>query len=169
MAQKGKTKGNAEERKIAKMISQWFFNDQYVLKRSSDSGALKTTYCGDVVPAKQLIDFWTYGWPFTIEVKTGYEQHLPTFYNSSQVVKWFHKAYKESFINNQNTVLLITRFKHKKPLLFVNYYITQILFNVIVPLHLKSGELIPIFVYDFYTLLSHPYDSVFNMEQICCQ
>lgn len=165
MAQKGKNKGNAEERKIAKMLSEWFFGDQHVLKRSSDSGALKTTYCGDVVPAKQLIDFWTYGWPFIVEIKTGYEKHMPTFYNTSTIMQWFNKAYKESQINNQNTILLITRFKYRKPLLLTNYYITSVPFNVLVPLY-QNDQLIPTFVYHFYDILEYRYEYIFDMNKI---
>ena len=161
----GKNKGNAEERKVAKELSAWFFNDPDVLKRHPDSGATKSCYCGDVIPMKQLIDYWEHSWPFIIEVKTGYPTHLPTFYNCNKVQEWFGKAYHEGKINNQNIVLLITRFKGRSPLLITNYYIKNLPFTVLMPYN-TNGSIICGYVYDYKSLFNYSYDYVFNMDEI---
>lgn len=166
MAKKGKQIGNAEERKIAKILSEWFFSDPNVLKRSADSGASKIPYYGDIVPVKQLIDFWPHSWPFMVEIKTGYAEHLPTFYNHTKVMTWINKAYKESQSSNQPIMMLITRFKHKRPLLFTNYYIQTQPFDLIVPLYLND-LICPIYVYKFYDITQYRYDYIFDMTQIC--
>lgn len=163
---KGKLRGNAEERKIAKQLSDWLFDDTTILRRSADSGALKTAYCGDVVPVKQLINYWPYDWPFMVEIKTGYQDHLPNFYNYKTVKNWFIKAEEESIINKQWVVLLITRFKYKKPLLFTNYYITRIPLNVIMPIYDNKNNMKLVYVYNFYDMLEYKYNYVFNMESI---
>lgn len=164
----GKTKGNAEERKVAKQLSEWFFDDPNVLRRHPDSGMTKIAYCGDVVPVKQLIDYWEYSWPFIVEVKTGYKDFLPTFYNYKKITEWYEKAYQEGLINNQPIVLLIVRIKFKPQLLITNYYIKNFLFNVSFPhVNKNNNELSYIFVYDYGELLQYKPEYVFDMKEIC--
>lgn len=163
---KSKSKGNSEERKVAKQLSEWFFNDINVLKRHPDSGATKSCYCGDVIPMKQLINYWEYDWPFIVEVKTGYESFSPTFYNYTKIEEWFIKALNEGIENNQSIVLLITRFKGKKPLLITNYYIKNILFKVIIPCLNIDKNIIYTYVYDYNELLNYKYQHIFDMKEI---
>lgn len=158
---KGKQKGNAEERKIAKILSNWIFNDPNTLRRHPDSGATKYCYCGDIIPMKQIDIIW----PFMIEVKTGYPKFLPTFYNYSKVQEWFLKAYYEGKQNNQNIVLLIMRFKNKKPLLATNHYIDKIVFNIIFPIFLEEDNCyLPIYVYNFEELIKQDAKEIFNFK-----
>jgi hypothetical protein len=52
--------GNAFERRVAKDLSLWIYNDPHVLKREPTSGATKDNYCGDIFPMKQLLPNWVY-------------------------------------------------------------------------------------------------------------
>ena len=64
-----KKKGNAEERKQAKDLAIWMFNDPDVLKRHATSGMDKSVYTGDVVPMKQLQEFGWKKFNFMIQEK----------------------------------------------------------------------------------------------------
>lgn len=122
MAVQGKQKGNAYERKVAKELSQWMFNDDNLLRRKGDSGSIKVNVCGDVFPEGQLPPNWKGIFPFMVECKSGYVSEKPNFWKHGQVLKWFLKAIEESKINNQLIIFLICQFKNQQPLLFTNHF-----------------------------------------------
>ena len=102
-----KKKGNAEERKQAKDLAIWMFNDPDVLKRHATSGMDKSVYTGDVVPMKQLQEFGWKKFNFMIECKTGYPNNTPSFWNYEKVSDWYRKAKLEGNLTGQNIILLI--------------------------------------------------------------
>jgi len=156
---KPKQKGNKMERDTAKALSIWIFNDEHVLKREPTSGACKNNYCGDIFPMKQIewINF-----PFLIETKSGYEQHIPTLWQYNKVINWYNKAINESKQHNQHIILLICQFKNKSTILFTNYQIDikYILPMSIIPNQI-NGEIHWINVYLFKELLKLNFNDIF--------
>jgi len=110
-----KQKGNKMERDTAKALSFWMFHDEHTLKREPTSGASKYNYCGDIFPMRQIE--WS-NFPFLIETKYGYEQHIPTLWQYTKVAEWFIKASNEGRQHNQYITFLICQFKNKPTLLF---------------------------------------------------
>lgn len=164
----GKNKGNAYERKIAKELSFWMFDDKDFLKRHASSGMDKSVWCGDIVPAKQLPDEkWNRHFPFLIECKSGYVQHQPTFWRYSKVSEWFKKAHLEGLINNQPITLLTCQFKNQRPLLITNYLIDpdKLLFNVAIPISI-NGSVHYCYVYFFNDLLKYDFYDLFETNEI---
>lgn len=159
-----KEKGNREERKQAKKLSQWMFNDGDVLKRPSDSGALEIIWSGDIVPMKQLPDHWNKKWPFMIEVKTGYKDHYPDFWSYGKLTSWVKKAYKESKTHNQKIIFVITQFYQKSPLISISTCL-NIPYKVIYPVEV-SDKWIHMFVYRLKDLISIPFETVFNLSEL---
>lgn len=137
---KGKSKGNSFERKVAKELSLWMFNDKDVLRRHPDSGASKQCWTGDVIPLKQLPEIWKGKFPFHIECKSGYPQHLPTFWSYAKVSTWFSKALLEGYLNNQTIVFLICQFLNKSALLITNTQLPFRLLNVVFPCIINNEQ-----------------------------
>src|SRR6056297_1498981 len=167
MAYTSKSKGNAYERKVAKELSIWMFNDQHLLKRKSDSGMIKENYCGDVFPEGQLPVNWKGVFPFLIECKSGYPQHHPTFWKYKMVEKWFNKAYKESLINKQSIIFLICQFKNQRALLITNELLdmNNILFNVAFPIVNEIEEDVKYgYVYNYNELLKLDFYKIFDLN-----
>ena len=157
-----KRKGGQFERDIAKTLSIWMFNDSNVLKREPTSGATKCNYSGDVFPMKQID--WS-NFPFIMELKTGYEEHTPTFYKYTQILNWFNKSNIESHQHNQYIIFLICRFKSQPILLFTNY---QLQLDKIVPLVIipnqVENEIQWIYTYKFKDLLELNFLDLFGSE-----
>jgi hypothetical protein len=160
-----KEKGNREERKQARQLSLWMFGDKDVLKRPSDSGALEIIWSGDIVPMKQMPDEWNKRWPFMVEVKTGYKNHLPDFWAYGHLTKWVKKAYKESKTHNQNVVMLLTQFHRKTALISVNRCLSCLPYEVAYPVECEDIWL-HMYVYRLKDLLAIPFKQVFNFEEI---
>lgn len=163
----GKQKGNSYERKVAKELSFWMFEDTDFLKRHATSGMDKSVWCGDVVPVKQLPDTWKRHFPFLIEAKSGYPQHFPTFWKYGKVSEWFKKSYLEGQINNQPVTLLICQFKNQRALLITNYLIDidKLLFNVVIPICI-NGNVHYGYVYLFNDILKYDFYELFNIKEI---
>jgi len=163
-----KRKGGSYERKVAKELAFWMFNDPNFLKRHSSSGMDKSVWCGDIVPMKQLPDeLWKRHFPFLIETKTGYDSHSPTFWRYTQIINWYNKAYTEGLINNQPIIFLICQFKNKQPLLITNYMIdlNKLLFNVVIPIE-RNGELNYVYVYPFKPILEKNFYDLIDLNII---
>jgi len=163
----GKNKGNAYERKIAKDLSIWMFEDKDFLKRHASSGMDKSVWCGDVVPVKQLPESWKRSFSFLIECKTGYIKNKPTFWRYSKVSEWFKKAYLEGQINNQNIIFLICQFKNQQSLLITNYLIdiNKLLFNVAIPVIIEEN-IHYAYVYFFNEVLNNDFYNLFNFDNV---
>lgn len=162
----GKKKGNAEERKVARELSVWMFEDKHVLKRSADSGATKVVWCGDVVPVKQIPDIWNKKFPFIIEVKSGYTKHAPDYWKNTQLAKWFIKAYEEGQVHNQNIVFLCTQFLNRTALLSTNYLLPFIPYSVCFPILLPDEQWIQVYVYKLKEVLQIDFHKMFNIEAL---
>lgn len=124
---RSKSIGNKFENRIARELGEWIFGDKNVFCRSITSGANRAVYYGDVIPLKQL--GWTQ-FPFLIEAKNGYKQHLPTMMNWTKLKEWLNKYLKEcdqaKSETGQYVLLLICGFHNYTPLLFTNYKLAGI-------------------------------------------
>ncbi len=158
-----KEQGNREERKQAKQLSMWMFNDPDVLKRHHTSGADKTVYVGDIMPIKQL---HTFGWTrfgFMVEVKNGYPKNIPTFWNYEKVADWYRKARSECRETDQNILFLICQFKSRSALLITDVLLyDKIMFNVCIPINMKNGFVEWAYVYNLNSLLELDFKSLFE-------
>ena len=166
-----KRKGSGYERKVAKQLAIWMFNDPDFIKRHPSSGADKSIWGGDVVPMKQIpSELWKRHFPFVIECKTGYPTHSPDFWRHTQVDTWFKKAYEEGQINNQPIVLLICQFKHKQALFMTNHMIDvdKAMFDVAFPVQM-NGNTHYVYSYIFNELLKKNFHTLFSIEKIMCE
>jgi hypothetical protein len=157
---KSKKMGNNFERKIAKELSIWMFNDPHVLKREPTSGANKHTYIGDIIPMKQIN--WHY-WPFNIETKYGYYKRRPTLLNYDIVRKWLLKAYYQSDNHNtQKLVLLICNFKTRRGILvFTNKVLNNIYWRSIIHFKDSNNQRQFCYIYDYDELLMNDFEDIF--------
>lgn len=161
-----KEKGNREERKQAKNISQWMFNgDKDVLKRVSDSGALEQSWSGDITPVKQLPSEWNRKWPFIMEIKSGYKEHYPDFWKYGKLINWVKKIYKESKTHNQNIILLITQFHNRPALITTNYCTNSLPFNVSFPIIL-DGSWNYMYTYRLIDMMKLNFKDVFDLPNL---
>lgn len=154
--------GNTFEKKIARDLSMWMFDDINVLKREPTSGALKTVYCGDIFPMKQIS--WKQ-FPFLIECKYGYEQFTPTLINYSIIEKWYLKALAESKQSkDQKIIFLICNFKGRRGILFcTNIELNESVINYKCVLCIKNnGNNEYLFCYLFEDLLKCNFKDIFE-------
>lgn len=160
-----KEKGNREERKQARQLSIWMFDDKDVLKRQSDSGALELIWSGDVVPLKQMPLEWKTQFPFLIEVKSGYPKDLPTFWTYNKLSKWVQKSYIESKTHNQFIIMVITQFHRKPALISMNYFVKDLPYQVVFPVECEDTWL-HMYVYKLKELLNIPFKQAFDFQDI---
>lgn len=165
MAIQGKPKGNSYERKIAKNLSFWMFNDKHILKRDTTSGANKDIWTGDIIPHGQLPDIWNKRWIFAIETKTGYVQHKPSFWNYTQVHTWACKLKQETMVYDQFIMYLICQFKNMQPLLFTNYLLNSIWYNVSFPIH-YNGNSENMYCYKFNEVLKLGFHDLYDISEL---
>jgi len=165
---KNKSRGNAYERKAAKMLSNWMFDDPVLLRRSADSGAQKCNYSGDIVPEGQLPEHWHNHFAFHIETKFGYPNHEPTFWKYEQMSKWILKSYKESQIHNQQIIWLITQFPHKQALLSTNYMIYYVPWKTCWPVYPTGVTTEPMYVYTYLLkdIMHYQFEALFNIKEL---
>lgn len=157
-----KEKGNAYERKIAKLLNKWMFGDKVILKRASDSGALKDIYVSDIIPYGQLPEEWNGRWPFCIELKHGYEDSIPTPFRYETIHKWIKKAYKESLIHNQYIIYLIIQFPHQQNIVFTNYIINKLNYVICFNIELTKNNYQPFYCYKLNDLLKEDFYNLYN-------
>ncbi len=155
-----KQKGNTFERKIAKELSIWMFNDENILKRHPTSGMDKCIWTGDVVPMAQLLDEWNNEFPIHIECKTGYKDDTPDFWNYKKIISWFNKSRKECVLNKQNIIYLICRFKNRSIILITNQMIMSLNYKLI----LLDDNNNMLFVYNYNDLLKTNFNDIFNSQ-----
>lgn len=160
---KSKAKGNSFEIKLSKLLSQWMFNNPNVLWRDSTSGGRKIIYNGDIIPA-QIDNFsWT-TWPFIIEAKHGYKEHIPTLMNQKKLKSWLIKLLSER-TESQYIPILIAQFHNNKAIL-----LTPLLLNVYCDICLKilgkDNIYYDFYVYDLKTILNEKFENVMPLEII---
>jgi hypothetical protein len=160
---KSKRKGNMFENKVAKELSEWMFGDKTSIIRSITSGALKnelSKYNGDLIPVGNTVFTKFKKFPFLIECKNGYLDRIPTLFNGQTIIKeWFNKCVQEQ-TEEQNIIFLICKFGKYKPLLFTN---TRLLIDPEVILHNNGYYILS---YDYKTLLSYEFNTVFQKQTI---
>lgn len=171
-----KRKGGAFERKVAKELSMWMFDgNSNILKRHPTSGADKCIWSGDIIPLAQLPVQWNGNWPFYIETKSGYEKHYPDFMSYRKIEEWFLKACFDSTESkqNQNIILLITQFKYKKPILFTNRYLGNLvddpLPQSVIPMKYvfnNNNFILWVYVYNYNELLALNFNDLYNLQEI---
>lgn len=152
-----KVKGSSYERKVAKQIGTWMFNDIEMVWRESTSGMRKIVYKGDIVPVKAHEFPWT-SWPFLFEVKTGYKDHIPTLIKQTKLREWILKLLDE-LDDKQIFPMLVAQFHSQHPIL-----ITTLMFNFqtdICLLQLYQNQYIPFYVYNWNDILNT------NFYKIC--
>ena len=161
MSKKNNSKeiGNTFERKIAKELSIWIFNDPHVLKKEPTSGAVKTVYWGDIFPMKQIE--WDH-FPFLIECKYGYEDFTPTLLNYRLIEEWYKKAYKESLESKvQEIILLIRNFKGRNGvLLCTNKILSNIIYKSIICIN-NDNKYELVYCYNYKDMLKYKFEDVF--------
>ena len=144
--------GNLFENKMSKLLSTWIFKDKLVLQRHLTSGAIKSTYVGDIVPLKQIN--WN-KFPFLIECKSGYKSYTPTLYSFSKITDWLSKALSE-VSEKQNIIWLIAKFKSQRGIIFItNHKLNNITPQLIIPLneqYFYQYNLEELVNFDFYEL-----------------
>lgn len=152
----GKTKGNQFERKMARTLGSWIFSDEEMLWRDSTSGGRKQIYRGDIVPAKAHGYPWN-TWPFLIELKYGYKNHIPTFNSQTKLREWLSKLLSE-LDDLQGIPILIVQYHRQKPLL-----ITTLTLNFYNPLSINiiyDDKVYNFFVYNFDQLLLYEFNTL---------
>ena len=165
-----KSKGNGFERKIAKELSIWMFNDENVLKRTPSSGADKCILCGDIMPMKQMDTSWHQTFPFLIECKTGYDSRCPSFWSYDILTEWIKKLHTESKVNNQNLILLICQFKSRKKIIITNHTLDMsiILPHLVFPV-IYSGLVYWHYMYMYKDMLNIHFDKLYpNVREKLC-
>ncbi len=160
---KNKEEGNAFERKVAKEMSLWLFENRNILRRSSDSGAQKANYSGDIIPEGQLPTQWNRKWPIIVECKYGYKTiAIPNIWNRKWITTWYLKALNESKKHNQPIIFIVNNFKNRK----FNTITTNIHFNHLFILHEISFPVIVdqyvhhLFVYNYKKVLQLHIDNL---------
>jgi len=164
-----KSKGNRYERQEAKKLSIWMFNSPTMLYRHEDSGARKSVYSGDITP-KDADNFHWKIWPFIIELKNGYEKHIPTLMNQTKLRSWIVKLLSER-TDTQKIPLLICQFHQTIPILLTNImlnancdtFICQQYENIFETFYIyKYNELLEL---DFFEVMPNWFPEVIlNME-----
>lgn len=155
MPVKSKAKGNAFEIKLAKALSTWMFDTPNILWRDSTSGGRKVIYNGDIIPSQ--VDQYPWAtWPFIIEAKHGYKEHIPTLMNQSKVRYWLAKLLSER-TEKQFIPIFIAQFHNCHPIL-----ITTMMLNVYCDICMKvvdnEEQWHDFYVYDFKSVLKEPFN-----------
>jgi hypothetical protein len=154
---KGKSKGSNFEREKAKELSIWMFDNPNVLYRHGSSGARKNVYSGDIVPEAELIEHGWKTWPFVIELKTGYKQHIPTLGNQTHLKKWLSKLLNEC--NAKQACPIFMWQLYKASCIFLTTEKLKIHWELVLNLE-RNGQNIYFFVYDYKTLLKYKFMSI---------
>lgn len=162
ISRRNKKVGNREENKIAKTLGEWIFNDKFTLKKHDTSGARKEVYSGDIVVQKPI------RWPIfflNIEVKNGYADNYPDFWNHTMLLKWMKKCIKESDDSKeQKLILLITQFKNRQKLVTTNYLVKSLPFKASFPIEWETRSFA--FVYLLKDLMKHEFEDLFDVKGI---
>jgi hypothetical protein len=161
--QNSKEIGNKFERKVAKELSNWIYDDPHVLKREPTSGAVKHVYSGDIFPMKQIRNDQP-GWTLLVECKYGYAQFTPTLLNYKIIEGWYLKAKSEANETDvQKTIMLICNFKGKRGILLcTNKELSTIYCKCVLCIR-NSGSVEWVFCYDYKEMLKYSYNEIFDV------
>jgi len=160
-----KEQGNREERKQAKKLGIWIFDDPKFLRKTEGSGSTHIIWTGDIAPIKELPEIWNKQWLFEIECKNGYLKHEPNFWKYEQMSKWVKKSYKESKIHGQRIIWLINQFPRKTALLSTNHLLQQLPFKVCWPVETEDG-FIYMYTYRLKDVMEFNFYDLYNIEEL---
>lgn len=162
MATRSKAKGNSFEIKTAKMLSNWMFNDDpNILWRDSTSGGRKVIYNGDIIPASVDKFNWRI-WPFIIETKHGYKDHIPTFMNFKKVKEWLVKLLSER-TETQYIPILIAQF-HNCHSILITTMILQVYCDISLKILGLDNNFYDFYIYDFKSVLDSNFEKTIPPE-----
>jgi hypothetical protein len=122
-----KSKGNFHERKIAKMLSNWYYGEPNALIRTPSSGAVATFRldkempCGDIMQVK----YYEIPFPFSVESKHYKTADLIELLNgnkSSILIKSWKQAKNECGENKKPLLVFTANYKPTLVFVPVNVY-----------------------------------------------
>ncbi len=108
----GKSKGSANEVKVAKSLGIWLYTDAKALHRSRGSGSMfhhgAIDECGDISPLRQGLY-----WPLSVECKkvetTCRIELLVKHGVKSQLYRWYIKNQREAHVAKRFPILIFSR------------------------------------------------------------
>lgn len=134
MPRKSKSKGGAYERKIARILSEWYYGDYRYLARSRGSGQQVTVsgiglHPGDIVPAHPRASEW----PFAVECKHYKSLDIlelaapPRGLSKTIVGGWFHKIRKEAKAYTLTPLLIFRKNRSRDYIVLSDFFFIQLL------------------------------------------
>jgi len=164
-----KAKGNGFEREIAKTLSEWIFNDEYVLGRDPTSGARNTVigsnkvYAGDVVPVKQLPEsvLPPGKFPFLLELKTGYKKDIPTVFQQKIIHTWTKKLISE-LTEEQKTPIFILRFHYQPTMIVMPFELKSLHWEVCFNIPILRRGYLKFYAYPFNQIIKHEFSVIYD-------
>jgi|SaaInlStandDraft_3_1057020.scaffolds.fasta_scaffold21831_3 hypothetical protein len=158
--QNSKRIGNTFERKVARQLSIWIYDDPHVLKREPTSGGVKNVYSGDIFPMKQLTPDQP-EFNLLVECKYGYAQFVPTLMNYSVIEQWYLKSLAESnATEKQKVVFVIANFKSKKGILLCTNIELNTIYCKCVLCIRNNGSVEWVYCYDYNEMLKYSYKEI---------
>jgi len=147
----GKPKGNSYERKAAKQLSIWMFDNPKILYKHEDSGARKIVYSGDIIP-KDADNFpWKF-WPFIVECKSGYKTRIPTLCGNQTFLRECLIKLLNERTFSQRIPFFIAQFYNRQPILMTNIKLNFFSPNTLT-LELGDNKYELFYVYEFNEIL----------------
>jgi hypothetical protein len=123
-----KEKGFAYERKLARILGEWWCHDPKALWRNTNSGARATVvgqvYGGDIIPANGSCG----AWPLCIEIKKAEGWSIEEFLNGNPgnlLLAHMMQCLSSSQLGCNKIPILICKKNHRKPLVFLYKYKTR--------------------------------------------
>ena len=136
------------------------FDNPNMLIRSTTSGAKKTAYLGDIVPAMQMP--WTI-WPYNIETKHGYANQIADLSNQKTTREWLSKVIAERG-DQELVIYLIIKFHRRKTILLTDLPFSNITAPIILNHTYETGN-IPFHLYNFEELLTYDFYGLYSNNE----
>lgn len=152
-----KSVGSAFERKVARELSEWIYNDTETLMRHPTSGATyKFLTEADIFQAKPSD---IYKFDKIIEVKDGYIKNKSLIKARDQILSWYNKVYYAALKDNKISpeIWIIWKIPHNGITLSTNKELCNCksieLYNII-------DNTTRLFVYDYKQMLTYKWNTV---------
>lgn len=152
-----KAKGNRYERKVAKELSEWIFNDGTILYKHEDSGARKVVYTGDITPKHVSKYPWPI-FPFVFECKNGYKNQIPSIMNHNHLRKMLRKLLDERS-DEQRIPVFIAQYHHQIPIFMTTISLNLVPYSIAIALEYDGGTEF-FYVYKYKEVLSQNFNKV---------
>ena len=152
-----KAKGNRYERKVAKELSNWIFDDPTILYKHEDSGARKVVYTGDITP-KHISKYPWDLFPFVFECKNGYKNQIPSIMNHNHLRQMLRKLLSERS-DEQRIPIFIAQYHHQIPILMTTISLNLVPYSLAIALEYEGGTEF-FYVYKYKEVLSQNFYKV---------